>query len=623
MTRAEHADAHAAGGTSLARPVGWMTAGLTLGAEVATAEEMHVEMGNCHPTVLADVEGETEAASCHTLGFRERGGDGEHPGERRAMRIAQRARVGDVLLRQDQQVDGRARIDVTKREDQIVVMQLVDGDRAGGHPAEEAVVGHAKPHSPAGRRQASTIVYDASVEPRIQFATTSDGVSIAFSTMGEGPPLVIPPPALPWSHMQAEWRIPEWRHWYEHLGDGRQIIRYDSRGAGLSQREVEEVGLDEWLLDLEAVVDKLGLATFDLHGFYYSSLIALAYAARHPERLLHLVLWCGFASQHDQTQTPEVGNALRSLIDVDWELFTETLAHTLFGWAQGDPAHRVAEYMRESLTPDLAKRCWDKTEQIDLTDQLPRITTPTLILHRREFPLVGLDSARKLASLIPDARLCIVEGASLAPYIGEQETAMNAIEEFIGRAPASAEQHEPTHVHPGGANIGGAFQSILFTDMESSTATTQRLGDADAQQLVRAHNRIVRAALWAHGGHEIKHTGDGIMASFPSASAAVQSALAMQRGFAEHNAERPHVHLGVRIGLNAGEPVAEGDDLFGTAVQVAARVCAQAEPAEVLVSDVVRQLVAGKGFLFADRGETALRGFEDPVRLYEVRWRDE
>ena len=168
----------------------------------------------------------------------------------------------------------------------------------------------------------------------------------------------------------------------------------------------------------------------------------------------------------------------------------------------------------------------------------------------------------------------------------------------------------------------GAFRTILFTDVEGSTALTQRLGDAGARGLLRQHERIVREALKSHGGVEVKTMGDGFMASFPSATRALECAIAMQRAFAEHN-ESVEEPIRVRVGLNAGEPIAEDEDLFGTAVIAAARIAAQTEGGEVLASDVVRQLVAGKGFLFADRGEVALRGFEDPVRLFEVRWREE
>ena len=154
---------------------------------------------------------------------------------------------------------------------------------------------------------------------------------------------------------------------------------------------------------------------------------------------------------------------------------------------------------------------------------------------------------------------------------------------------------------------------------------------------------MVRAALKSHGGRELKTMGDGFMASFTSATKALECAIAMQRAFAERNEGSlrskgsPSTSSGrtvgeesgraevirVRIGLNAGEPIAEDDDLFGTAVNLAARIAARAEGGEILTSDTVRGLVAGKRFLFADRGDTALRGFEDPVRLYEVRWQEE
>ncbi len=169
----------------------------------------------------------------------------------------------------------------------------------------------------------------------------------------------------------------------------------------------------------------------------------------------------------------------------------------------------------------------------------------------------------------------------------------------------------------------GGLVTILFTDMQSSTANRQQLGDAKAQELLRAHNRIVREALAANGGNEIKHTGDGIMASFGSAIGALNCAIAIQRGIASHAEEHQDSPLAVYIGLNAGEPIAEDDDLFGTSVDLAARICAEAEPSEILVSDVVRQLAAGKEFLFSDQGESALRGFEDPVRLWSVRWRED
>jgi class 3 adenylate cyclase len=165
-----------------------------------------------------------------------------------------------------------------------------------------------------------------------------------------------------------------------------------------------------------------------------------------------------------------------------------------------------------------------------------------------------------------------------------------------------------------------AFRSILFTDIEGSTALTQRLGDAEAMQVLRRHDDIVREALRETEGNEVKHTGDGIMASFTSASRAVGCAIAIQKQLADDNSRQTEEALSVRIGLSAGEPVTDGGDLFGAVVQLAARLCAHAEPGGILTSTAVRDLSMGKGFVFIDQGEVALRGFEEPVRPYAVQW---
>jgi class 3 adenylate cyclase len=165
---------------------------------------------------------------------------------------------------------------------------------------------------------------------------------------------------------------------------------------------------------------------------------------------------------------------------------------------------------------------------------------------------------------------------------------------------------------------GQGLLTILFTDLEGSTAMTQRLGDARAQEVVRAHNTIVRREIAARGGAEIKHTGDGLMATFPSASRAIAAAGAIQAASRAYNAEHPATAFNIAIGLNAGEPVAEDADVFGSAVQLAARTCAEARGGQILATNVVRELVLGKGVLFEDVGSSVLKGFNDPVHLYDV-----
>ena len=191
------------------------------------------------------------------------------------------------------------------------------------------------------------------------------------------------------------------------------------------------------------------------------------------------------------------------------------------------------------------------------------------------------------------------------------------VEQFLGSI-----SDTPLAKDPSSTDMVPSLRAIFFTDIESSVATTQRLGDAGAMELLRIHNTVVRDALQTHYGQEVKHTGDGMMASFVSASSAVKCAIAIQKALATHSEQNPEQALRVRVGISAGEPVMEDQDLFGAAVQLASRICDCAEPSSILVAHVVWELCMGKNLLFADSGETTLRGFEDPVRLYEVRWRD-
>ena len=173
---------------------------------------------------------------------------------------------------------------------------------------------------------------------------------------------------------------------------------------------------------------------------------------------------------------------------------------------------------------------------------------------------------------------------------------------------------------PGEPFVDTAFRTIMFTDIEGSTSLTQQLGDARAMSVLRTHDAIVREAVGRLGGSEVKHTGDGMMVAFSSVLAAIRSAVTIQERLSEAN-DRLGAPLRVRIGLAAGEPVTERDDLFGAAVQLAARLCSRAEPETVLVSGAVRDLAIGKGFQFRKRGRLRLKGFDEPVAVFEVDWR--
>jgi class 3 adenylate cyclase len=448
------------------------------------------------------------------------------------------------------------------------------------------------------------------MEPRIQYAKTGDGVNIACFATGEQLPPLVYLPFTPFSHVQLEWQIPQCRRWYELLASRRMLVRYDGRGTGLSDRDASDFSISAHLGDLEAVVDRLQLKRFALFGAVDAGMTAIAYASRNPDRVSHLVLWCTWARRADVSRTPRT-QALRALLDQDWEVYTETAARALLGWKAEGEARVLAAFYRQCTTPEVLRSIADAAYEMDVKGELASIRCPALVLHRREIPRVDVAVMQDLAARIPNAQLVLLEGASPIPFMGDVAPVARAVLDFLGH------QEAVRLVQEAGA---GAPLTILFTDMTGSTPLTQRLGDAGAQEIVRAHNTIVRAACRSHGGREIKHTGDGIMASFASATRAVECAIEIQRAVAARAEQESNDLLTLKIALNAGEPVAEEDDLYGTSVQLAARARDLAAPGQILVTEVVRGLTAGKGFLISDTGEHTLKGFEEPVRLYEVRW---
>jgi class 3 adenylate cyclase len=246
--------------------------------------------------------------------------------------------------------------------------------------------------------------------------------------------------------------------------------------------------------------------------------------------------------------------------------------------------------------------------------------------HRRDLELQGRYGVRFLTYWFDETRgtaFCLIEAPDIQTAMRVHDEAhgqvardviavdLSAVEAFLGRVADPAAE-------AGAAPVDGAFRAVMFTDIVESTAMTARLGDARAVEMVRAHDGMVRRAIRQAHGREVKHTGDGIMASFDDAAAAVEAACTIQQAFAAFNAASAE-KLRVRIGIHAGEPVEDSNDLFGATVQMAARLCAEASPEAILVSDVVRRALPAS-FRVMARGNRALKGFSAPVRLYEVAW---
>jgi len=453
------------------------------------------------------------------------------------------------------------------------------------------------------------------MEPVIQYAVTRDGVNIAYSVFGEGPPLVFLP-VLPLSHLQVEWQMPGLREFIERFAQDHKVVRFDARGLGLSDRDDSDRSLDAHILDLEAVVERAGLDTFALFAASYSGPMAIRYAARHPSRVTRIILWCTHAAYADVVgklpqQVNQQRQAVNQLAGVDRDLYIRTYLHRAVGWTEGDTANRFVDVAKQSIDPDRFFENLANHQAFDAREDLPNVRCPALIFHRPAFVGSHVDVAKGLAGQIPNARLQLVPGESVAPFIGGSEEILSTALAFLAED-AKAAQGTP------GENT---MRTILYTDLEAHTAMIQRLGDARGREVLRAHEKLVREALREHGGDEVKALGDGVLASFQSTQQAIRCAIALQRANAAAEPVNGE-HLSMRVGINAGEPIAEGDDLYGNAVSVASRLASIARGGEILVSLVVRELVAGKGFHFADRGEVAVAAAEAPVHLYQVEWRE-
>jgi class 3 adenylate cyclase len=451
------------------------------------------------------------------------------------------------------------------------------------------------------------------MEPKIRYAKSADGTNIAYWAIGEGRPLIYMPP-MPLCHVEREWAIPEWRRRYERLAAGRRLVRYDARGFGLSDPNPTEVTLAAHAEDLGAVLDALAIDECDLFAPGDAGMVAIEFCARTPARVRRLILWASYVNREAMSNNPEI-KAMRALWDQDWQAYTNVAISTMLRWKHSDRVAKLVEFYRAAATPESFRKVIRPLDGVDLTPLLPSVRVPTLVVGIDGLFVDMRDAARGLAAGLPNAELRTVRGeTAYFEFYDDEDAVVTVANDFLG-GPA------PQAVGHGDTRALGMLRTVLFTDLVGHTEMMQRLGDTRGRDVLREHERITRETLKQHGGHEIKTDGDSFMVSFGSVTSAIDCAIALQRAFAARNegADEP---LHVRIGLNAGEPVEEDGDLFGSTVIMASRIAAKAGAGEILIPETLRHLLTGKTYAYADRGETMLKGFEDAVRLYEVRWRE-
>ncbi len=434
------------------------------------------------------------------------------------------------------------------------------------------------------------------MEPRIQYAKTKDGVSIAYWTMGDGePPLIMSPP-VGWSHVSLELRVPELARWYEHLASRQKLVRYDIRNEGLSDRNIEQLSEEELAGDVEAVIKRLGHPQVDLLGFYGLGPSMLRVAAEHPKQVRRLVL-CSPYVIGERVYASDRGLAVRGLIESDWELFTNTFAHDRLGWST-EQAGKWARFIRSAVGQRDAALALDALARIDWSPWLAKVRAPTLVLLDQ----LNVPASEGRWADIADVRLVDLQDR-LPMYVSEAGHA--AIDEFLGEGAEAAATSE----------LPEGMAVILFADIVESTALTEEMGDEAFREKARDLDTSLRAAIRECEGVPVegKVLGDGVLAVFTSARQAIECALRC-------NAASEPAGLQLHLGIHAGDVIREENNVYGGAVNIAARIAGASAPGEVLVSDTVRSLArTSAGVAFDERGEQTLKGIAEPQRLFAVK----
>jgi len=439
--------------------------------------------------------------------------------------------------------------------------------------------------------------------PETRYAKSGD-VSVAYQITGGGPiDLVLAPGTV--SHLDLDWDdYNPRRPFIERLGTFSRLIRFDKRGTGLSDRPSVVATLEDRTDDIRAVMDAAGSERAFIFGVSEGANMSCLFAATYPERTRGLILWGGQArwivtEDYPWGMTRE--DAEREIVDLREHGVTEEY---VTGSGAGVPPERTREvqwwlrYIRAGASPSAIAALEQMNIDIDTRDILPSIGVSTLVMNRTGDPVAHVEAARNMAAHIPGARFVEFPGVSHPVIVPGMEPVVAEIQAFVtGERPAPP--------------FDRLLATVLFTDIVGSTGRAAELGDAAWKELLSIHHTIVRRELERHRGREVDTAGDGFFVTFDGPARAVRGALAIVE-------ELRSVGIAIRAGVHTGEVEVEGDAVRGIAVHIGARVATLAEPGEVLVSSTVKDLVAGSGLVFEDRGEHELKGVPDRWHLYRV-----
>jgi pimeloyl-ACP methyl ester carboxylesterase len=437
--------------------------------------------------------------------------------------------------------------------------------------------------------------------PETRYAKSGD-VHIAYQVVGDGPiDLVFVPGFV--SNVEATWDQPGRAAFFRRLASFSRLILFDKRGTGMSDRTSQIFTLEQRMEDVNAVMDAAGSKRAALFGISEGGPMSVLFAATYPQRTSALVVcgsyakrsWAedypfGWREERWRTVLSNLERSWGTSKGVDLEMWAPTIAH--------DPerAAQWAAYFRSAASPGAVLAVMNMNRDIDVRRVLPSVRVPTLILHRVDEKVIDIEHARYLARHIPGAKLVELPGVDHIPYVGDSGALLDQVELFLT---GQRQAVEPERV----------LATVQFTDIVQSTERAATLGDRKWRELLEKFQSMVREELKQHRGREIDTAGDGFLAAFDGPARAIRCAAAVREGARSQGLE-------IRAGVHTGECELIGDKLGGIAVHIGARVAAQAAPGEIVVSQTVKDLVAGSGLSFAERGAHALKGVPGEWRLY-------
>jgi pimeloyl-ACP methyl ester carboxylesterase len=441
----------------------------------------------------------------------------------------------------------------------------------------------------------------------VQYAKSGD-VNIAYQVTGDGPfDLVFVPGYV--THLELHWAIPTFAPFLDRLSSFARLIRFDKRGTGMSDRVSGAPTLETRMDDVRAVMDAVGSRRAAVYGLSEGAAMSLLFAATYPERTAALVIRSAFPrrmwaadypwGQSEDEYQREVNRALR--VFGPREQAREAVG--ALGRFTDEEAESFLQMLRFGASPGALEALHRMNKEIDVRHVLPAVRVPTLILHGSEDTIVPLEVAHYIASQIPTGRVVEIAGIGHLAFYGGGERIAEEIEAFLNEVWEAGgwEEGEPDRV----------LATVLFTDIVGSTAKAAELGDRAWRELLARHHALIRRELVRFRGAELDVAGDGFFARFDGPARAIRCACAITESVRE-------LGLEVRAGLHTGECEVMDRKVGGIAVHIGARVAKEAQAGEVLVSSTVKDLVAGSGLRFRERGTAALKGVREEWRLYAV-----